>query len=63
MSKPAALPFRPAHRTGGGALSVWLVVVVGALLLVIATLLLVRSAPSDAIDGLTAPAALVGRTT
>ena len=63
MSKPAVLPFRPAHRTSGGALSVWLVIVIVTLLLLMATLLLMRSAPPEAIDALTAPAALIGRTT
>jgi hypothetical protein len=63
MSKPAAIPLYAARQVGAGAAGVLFGVVVGIALLLTTTLLLVQSAPPEAIDGLTSPAALAGRTT
>ena len=63
MSKPAVLSLRAAHPVGAGAIGAWFLVVVAIALLLGATLLLVRSAPPEALDALTTPAALIGRTT
>ena len=63
MSKPAAIPIPAAHPIRAGAIGVVLLVAIAAILLLAATVLLVRGAPPQTIDALTSPAAMVGRTT
>jgi hypothetical protein len=62
MSKPAAIaiPLTHPHRTG--AVGILFLVAIATVLLLGTMLLLVRGAPPEAIDALTSPAAIVGRT-
>ena len=62
MSKPAAIPFPVAHPLRAGAIGGMFLVAIAAVLLLAATLLLLRGAPPEAIDALTSAAAMVGRT-
>ena len=62
MSKPAAIPVPLTHPHGAGAIGVLFLGTIAAVLLLGTMLLLVRGAPPEAIDALTSPAAMVGRT-
>jgi hypothetical protein len=63
MSNPASMLIPSAHTATGEKIGVLFVIAVAAALLITTTLLLVRGAPSEVLDSLTSPAALVGRTT
>jgi hypothetical protein len=63
MSKPAAIPIPLTHPRGAGAIGILFLGAITAVLLLATMLLLVRGAPPEAIDALTSPPALVGRTT
>ena len=62
MSKPAAIPVPLTHPHGAGAIGVLFLGTIAAVLLLGTMLLLVRGAPPEAIDALTSPPAMVGRT-
>jgi hypothetical protein len=62
MSKPAAIPIPVPHPLRAGAIGGMLLVAIAVVLLLATTLLLLRGAPPEAIDALTSPAAMIGRT-
>ena len=62
MSRPVAIPIPLAHPHRAGAIGVLFLVAIAAVLLLGTMLLLVRGAPPEAIDALTSPPAMVGRT-
>ena len=63
MSKPAAISIPLTHAHRAGAIGVLFLVAIAVVLLLATTLLLLRGAPPEAIDALTSPPAMVGRTT
>ena len=62
MSRPAAIPIPITHPLRAGAIGVSFLVAIAVVLLLATTLLLLRGSPPEAIDALTSPPVMVGRT-
>ncbi len=62
MSRPAAIPIPITPPLRAGAIGVSFLVAIAVVLLLATTLLLLRGSPPEAIDALTSPRAMVGRT-
>ena len=62
MSNPTAIRIPVTHPLRAGVIGLLFLVAIAVFLLLAATLLLVRGAPPAAIDALTSPPAMVGRT-
>jgi hypothetical protein len=62
MSDPAAIPIPVTRPLLPGAIGILFLVAIAVVLLLATTLLLLRGAPPEAIDALTSPPAMVGRT-
>lgn len=62
MSNPAAIPIPVTHPLRAGAIGILFLVAIAVVLLLATKLLLLRGAPQEAIDALTSPPAMVGRT-
>lgn len=62
MSNPGAVTIPVTHPLRAGAIGILLLAAIAVFLLLATTLLLLRGAPPEAIDALTSPPAMVGRT-
>jgi hypothetical protein len=62
MSKSAAIPISLRHAPLAGAIGIFFLGAIALVLLLATTLLLVRGAPPEAIDAITSPPAMIGRT-